>query len=52
MGTDQDFAEMLVLVDRLQLKPRIDAVFPLHDAASAFDRMKEGAQFGKIVLIP
>jgi NADPH:quinone reductase-like Zn-dependent oxidoreductase len=52
MGTDQDFAEMLALVDRLQLKPRIDTVFPLKDAGLAFDRMKEGIQFGKIVLIP
>jgi NADPH:quinone reductase-like Zn-dependent oxidoreductase len=52
MGTDHDFAEMLALVDRLQLKPRIDAVFPLHEAALALDRMKEGAQFGKIVLVP
>jgi zinc-binding alcohol dehydrogenase/oxidoreductase len=52
MGPDQDFAEMRVLVDRLQLKPRIDAVFPLNEAASAFDRMKEGVQFGKIVLTP
>ena len=52
MGTDQDFAEMLALVDRLQLRPRIDAVFPLKDAALALDRMKEGIQFGKIVLIP
>jgi NADPH:quinone reductase-like Zn-dependent oxidoreductase len=52
MGTDQDFAEMLALVDRLQLKPRIDAVFPLHEAGLALDRMKEGAQFGKIVLVP
>jgi len=42
---------MLALVDRLQLRPRIDAVFPLKDAALALDRMKEGVQFGKIVLI-
>ena len=52
MGTDQDFAEMIALVDRLQLRPRIDAVFPLKEAGLALDRMKDGAQFGKIVLIP
>lgn len=52
MGSDQDFAEMLALVDRLQLRPRIDVVFPLKDAAMALDRMKEGLQFGKIVLSP
>lgn len=52
MGSDQDFAGMLALVDRLQLRPRIDIVFPLKDAAMALDRMKEGLQFGKIVLSP
>jgi NADPH:quinone reductase-like Zn-dependent oxidoreductase len=52
MGTDQDFADMLALVDSLQLKPRIDAVYPLNEAAAALDRMKQGLQFGKIVLIP
>lgn len=52
MGTDQDFSEMLALVDSLQLRPRIDAVFPLKDAGLALDRLKEGLQFGKIVLIP
>ncbi|MDA0315557.1 MAG: zinc-binding dehydrogenase [Bacteroidetes bacterium] len=52
MGTDQDFADMLALVDRLQLKPRIDAQFSLAEAEKALDRMKLGVQFGKIVLIP
>ena len=52
MGTDKDFSEMLGLVERLQLKPRIDAVFPLKDAGLALDRIKGGAQFGKIILIP
>lgn len=52
MGTDHDFSEMLALVDSLQLRPRIDAVFPLKDAGLALDRLKEGLQFGKIVLIP
>jgi NADPH:quinone reductase-like Zn-dependent oxidoreductase len=52
MGTDHDFSEMLALVDSLQLRPRIDAVFPLKDAGMALDRLKEGLQFGKIVLIP
>lgn len=52
MGTDHDFSEMLAMVDSLQLRPRIDAVFPLKDAGLALDRLKEGLQFGKIVLIP
>lgn len=52
MGSDQDFAEMLDLVATRQIRPVIDQVFPLEQAIEAFDRMKAGAQFGKIVLTP
>lgn len=50
MGSDQDFKEMLELVSTKQIRPVIDQVFPLENAVEAFDRMKAGAQFGKIVL--
>ena len=33
-----------------QLKPVVDATFPLHNAANAHRRMEESGQFGKIVL--
>lgn len=52
MGSDQDFEGMLNLVERHRIKPVVDSVFPLKKATDAFDRMKAGAQFGKIVLIP
>ncbi len=52
MGSDKDFAEMLELVATKQIRPVIDQVFPLEKAVDAFDRMKAGAQFGKIVLTP
>ena len=52
MGSDQDFKEMLELVSAKKVRPVIDQVFPLHHAVEAFDRMKAGAQFGKIVLTP
>lgn len=52
MGSDQDFKEMLELVSAKKIRPVIDQVFPLHHAVEAFDRMKAGAQFGKIVLTP
>lgn len=52
MGSDQDFKEMLELVSTKQIRPVIDQVFPLENAVEAFDRMKAGAQFGKIVLTP
>lgn len=52
MGTDADFLQMLQLVKEHQLKPILDQVFPFEQAVEAFDRMKEGRQFGKIVLVP
>ena len=52
MGSDADFLQMLQLVKKHQLKPILDQVFPLEQAVEAFDRMKEGRQFGKIVLVP
>jgi len=52
MGTDEDFSAMLSLVNSKQLTPVVDQVFPLADAEKAFDRMRAGDQFGKLVLIP
>lgn len=52
MGSDQDFKEMLDLVSTKKIRPVLDQMFPLQNAVEAFDRMKAGAQFGKIVLIP
>ena len=50
MGSDQDFSNMLAFVDEHQVKPLVDKVFGLEDVVTAFDRMKDGAQFGKIVV--
>jgi len=52
MGSDADFLQMLHLVNKYQIKPILDQVFPLEQADQAFDRMKEGRQFGKIALVP
>jgi NADPH:quinone reductase-like Zn-dependent oxidoreductase len=49
MGTPQDFQAMLVLYSD-GLRPVIDSVLPLSQAAVAHRRMEEGLQFGKIVL--
>jgi zinc-binding alcohol dehydrogenase/oxidoreductase len=49
MGTRRDFASMLQLYAQ-GLRPIIDRVFPLSEAADAHRRMEEGRQFGKIVL--
>jgi NADPH:quinone reductase-like Zn-dependent oxidoreductase len=50
MGTPGEFGEMAALFDGAALKPVVDRVFPLADAAGALQRMEQEEQFGKIVL--
>jgi zinc-binding alcohol dehydrogenase/oxidoreductase len=49
MGSPRDFAAMLELFQN-GLRPVVDQVFALSDAAAAAQRLGEGRQFGKIVL--
>ena len=50
MGTDEEFRAMLLLVARERVRPLVDHVFPLSQAAEADRRMAQGEQMGKIVL--
>jgi zinc-binding alcohol dehydrogenase/oxidoreductase len=50
MGSKQDFELMLAFINQHQLAPNIDKVYPLNEGARAFQRMAQGAQFGKIIL--
>lgn len=50
MGSPSDFSNMLEFVERHEIKPVIDAVFPMSEYAKAFERLAEARQFGKIVL--
>ena len=50
MGTDDEFRAMLRLVARERIRPVVDHVFPLSQAAEADRRMAQGEQMGKIVL--
>ncbi|HVS97924.1 MAG TPA: zinc-binding dehydrogenase [Puia sp.] len=50
MGSPEDFAAMVALVDQHKIKPVVDQVFAAADGAAAFQRMDEGLQFGKIVV--
>ncbi|HEX4590666.1 MAG TPA: zinc-binding dehydrogenase, partial [Gemmataceae bacterium] len=50
MGTPKEFAAMLDLFANGSLRPMVDTMFPLADAAAAHRRMEDAAQFGKIVL--
>jgi NADPH:quinone reductase-like Zn-dependent oxidoreductase len=50
MGSPADWTAMLAFVARHEIKPLVSEVFPLADAAQAFDLMERGGQMGKIVL--
>lgn len=50
MGSHREFREVVTLAGRGQLRPVIDSVVPLAEARSAFARMAEGRQLGKLVI--
>ncbi|WP_448518076.1 quinone oxidoreductase family protein [Rhodoflexus sp.] len=50
MGNDAEFAEMLQFCRQHSIAPVIDSVRPLSQIISAFDEMKSGKQFGKLVV--
>lgn len=50
MGTGNEFQALLTLAAQHQIRPVIDRVFPLAEAAEAHRRMENAEQFGKIVL--
>ncbi|MGI8605887.1 MAG: zinc-binding dehydrogenase [Gaiellaceae bacterium] len=50
MGTAEDFAGVYELVASGRVKPLVDRVFPLADAAEAHRHLESGKQFGKVIL--
>jgi zinc-binding alcohol dehydrogenase/oxidoreductase len=50
MGSPEEFEAMLNFVQKHQIVPVVDSVFPLKDGAKAFEKLDLGGQFGKIVL--
>jgi zinc-binding alcohol dehydrogenase/oxidoreductase len=50
MGTKEDFEAVYDLVASGRVKPIVDEVFPLAEAAAAHERMERGEHVGKIVL--
>jgi NADPH:quinone reductase-like Zn-dependent oxidoreductase len=52
MANDREFRLLLSAVAAGKLKPIVDRVFPFARAAEAYRRLEEGAQYGKIVLVP
>jgi NADPH:quinone reductase-like Zn-dependent oxidoreductase len=50
MGTPDDFRAVCGLIDAGRVRPVVDSVFPLAEAADAHRRLEAGEQLGKIVL--
>jgi zinc-binding alcohol dehydrogenase/oxidoreductase len=50
MGTRDEFLSMLDFLESRNIKPVIDQTFPLSKVNEAFERMKQGNHFGKIIL--
>ena len=50
MGSSTEFAALLALVERTQLRPIVSSVRPLAEGAAAFADLEAGKQIGKVVL--
>lgn len=52
MGNKEDMREIVTVLNRGVIRPVVDRVFPLQDAADAHRAMEETNFFGKLVLAP
>lgn len=50
MANDEEFHEMVKFVKKNKIKPIVDSITPFEDIIKAFNKMKEGEQFGKLVI--
>lgn len=50
MGSPEDFAAMLEMVNTHKIKPMVDEVFALSEGNKALEKMNVSTQFGKLVL--
>ncbi|KEK22819.1 zinc-binding dehydrogenase [Bacillus gaemokensis] len=50
MGSSEEFNEMIHFIEKHEIKPIVDTVYPLSEAVQALDRMNQGEQFGNIAL--
>jgi NADPH:quinone reductase-like Zn-dependent oxidoreductase len=50
MSNQKEFREVMELVFAKKLKPIVDKVFPIDQAAEAERYLQEGKQFGKVLL--
>ncbi len=50
MGSHEEFAAMMALLEQYHIRPVVDSVYPLSDISLAFQRMERSEQFGNIVI--
>lgn len=50
MGSDRDFYNMLHFVNKHEIVPVVDEVFPFDEAVKAAEKLEQGKQFGKVVV--
>lgn len=50
MGSHEEYQDMLSFMSKHNIKPAVDRVYPLEEAAEALHHLEKGAQFGKIAL--
>jgi NADPH:quinone reductase-like Zn-dependent oxidoreductase len=50
LGSREEFRQLLSFMAVKKIKPTIDCVFPLEEAAAAQRHLEEAKQFGKVVL--
>ncbi|MBK6264163.1 zinc-binding dehydrogenase [Marivirga sp. S37H4] len=50
MANDEEFLQMVQFVEEHKIKPIVDSITPFQNIVEAFDKIKAGAQFGKLVI--
>ncbi|MCK4710068.1 MAG: zinc-binding dehydrogenase [Gammaproteobacteria bacterium] len=50
MASCHEFNKVMQLVFNGKLKPVIDSIFPLEEAAAAYQRLQDGEHFGKVII--
>ena len=50
VGSRDSFEAMCRAIDKSRIRPVVDKVYPWTEARAAFEAMRDGAHFGKIVL--
>ena len=50
VGNAQDLADLVNAVEKNNLKPVVDSIYNVNQTKQAFEKLKSGEAFGKIVI--